>query len=103
VARLTDAPCQIAGSTKIAGLVNGGCWIAQFIGHGAFEGRAPALFDNLFQCRSDPSPTMKLTLCSAVVLAVFFVWMELLFSLGYKPELHRRLQDVRSLHRTDRS
>lgn len=25
-------------------------WIAQFIGHGAFEGRAPALLDNLLQC-----------------------------------------------------
>ena len=25
------------------------CWVAQFYGHGAHEGRAPALFDNLFQ------------------------------------------------------
>jgi uncharacterized membrane protein YGL010W len=24
-------------------------WIAQFVGHGAFEGRSPALLDNLFQ------------------------------------------------------
>ncbi|KAK4048602.1 hypothetical protein OIO90_005772 [Microbotryomycetes sp. JL221] len=53
-------------------------WIAQFIGHGKFEGRAPALLDSLFQ---------------SLVLAVFFVWLEVLFFLGYKPSLHRRLQN----------
>ena len=53
-----------------------GSWIAQFIGHGAFEGRAPALLDNLVQ---------------AFILAPFFVWMEILFFLGYRPELRRRL------------
>ena len=51
-------------------------WIAQFIGHGKFEGRAPALLDNLFQ---------------AIFLAPLFVWLELLFSLGYRPELKNRL------------
>ncbi|KAL8678584.1 MAG: hypothetical protein Q9186_005087 [Xanthomendoza sp. 1 TL-2023] len=51
-------------------------WIAQFIGHGAFEGRAPALLDNLVQ---------------AFLLAPFFVWMEFLFYLGYRPELKSRL------------
>jgi uncharacterized membrane protein YGL010W len=51
-------------------------WIAQFIGHGAFEGRAPALLDNLVQ---------------ALVLAPFFVWMEVLFRLGYRPELRARI------------
>ncbi|SCZ98918.1 BZ3500_MvSof-1268-A1-R1_Chr3-1g05708 [Microbotryum saponariae] len=53
-------------------------WIAQFIGHGKFEGRAPALFNSLFQ---------------SLVLAVFFVWLELLFFLGYRPELHKKLQN----------
>ena len=52
-------------------------WIAQFVGHGAFEGRAPALLDNLVQ---------------ALFLAPFFVWMEILFRLGYRPELKRRLE-----------
>lgn len=52
------------------------CWIAQFIGHGRFEGRAPALLDNLVQ---------------ALFLAPFFVWFEVLFFLGYRPELKRRL------------
>lgn len=54
-------------------------WIAQFIGHGAFEGRAPALFDNLLQ---------------AFVLAPFFVWMEILFALGYRPELKGRVEKM---------
>lgn len=51
-------------------------WIAQFVGHGVFEGRAPALLDNLVQ---------------AVFLAPFFVWMEVLFFFGYRPELKGRL------------
>ncbi|KAI9824232.1 MAG: hypothetical protein M1832_002039 [Thelocarpon impressellum] len=51
-------------------------WIAQFVGHGLFEGRAPALLDNLVQ---------------ALFLAPFFVWMEVLFFLGYRPELKARL------------
>ncbi|KAF3051559.1 Alpha subunit of the F1 sector of mitochondrial F1F0 ATP synthase [Didymella keratinophila] len=59
-----------------AGGINVACWIAQFIGHGKFEGRAPALLDNLVQ---------------AFFLAPFFVWFEILFSLGYRPELKRRL------------
>ncbi|KAA1101084.1 hypothetical protein PGT21_006397 [Puccinia graminis f. sp. tritici] len=56
-------------------------WILQFIGHGHFEKRKPALLDNLFQ---------------SIVLAVFFVWIEALFFLGYKPKLaasiHRKIQ-----------
>lgn len=51
-------------------------WLAQFIGHGIFEGRAPALLDNLVQ---------------AVFLAPFFVWLEVLFMCGYRPELRSRL------------
>lgn len=67
-----------ANSTRVAGVVFVAAWIAQFIGHGKFEGRAPALLDSLFQ---------------SLVLAVFFVFMEVMFELGYKPELHRRLQN----------
>ncbi|GAA5872245.1 hypothetical protein JCM8547_004793 [Rhodosporidiobolus lusitaniae] len=54
-----------------------GSWIAQFVGHGKFEGRAPALLDSLLQ---------------SLVLAVFFVWLEVLFFLGYRPALYKRLQ-----------
>jgi len=34
---------------KIALFLNVASWIAQFIGHGVFEGRKPTLLDNLFQ------------------------------------------------------
>jgi len=51
-------------------------WVAQFIGHGVFEGRAPALLDNLGQ---------------ALFQAPFFVWLEVLFMFGYRPELKARL------------
>lgn len=54
-------------------------WLAQFVGHGMFEGRAPALLDNLVQ---------------AFFLAPFFVWLEVLFYLGYRPELRSRLDDA---------
>ncbi|KAF9625168.1 hypothetical protein IFM89_020035 [Coptis chinensis] len=47
------------------------CWIGQFIGHGVFEKRAPALLDNLTQ---------------AFVMAPFFVLLEALqMFCGYEP------------------
>ncbi|KAJ1931796.1 hypothetical protein FBU59_006593 [Linderina macrospora] len=52
-------------------------WIVQFIGHGVFEKRAPALLDNLVQ---------------AFVMAPFFVFLEILFKLGYRPSLDRELR-----------
>lgn len=52
-------------------------WIAQFVGHGAYEGRSPALLDNLFQ---------------ALFLAPLFVFLEYLFMFGYRPELQRRVE-----------
>ena len=54
-------------------------WIVQFVGHGVFEGRAPALFTSLYQ---------------SLVLAGLFVWLEILFSLGYRPELQARLSKM---------
>lgn len=53
-------------------------WIAQFIGHGVAEGRAPALLDNIV---------------GALVLAPFFVHLELLFKMGYRPELQKQLKN----------
>ncbi|RDW84654.1 hypothetical protein BP6252_02244 [Coleophoma cylindrospora] len=64
-------------ANKVAIGVEVVAWSAQFLGHGAFEKRAPALLDNLLQ---------------AVVLAPFFVWMEVLFKLGYRPELQARVE-----------
>lgn len=65
-----------APTTKVAIAVHAVSWIAQFIGHGSFEGRAPALLDNLFQ---------------AIFLAPLFVWLEFLFMIGYRPELKKRV------------
>ena len=62
---------------KVSIAVHVSCWIAQFVGHGAFEKRAPALIDNLVQ---------------ALFLAPMFVWLEILFFFGYRPELQARVQ-----------
>lgn len=64
-------------TTKAAIALHAVCWVAQFVGHGAYEGRAPALLDNLVQ---------------ALFLAPFFVWMKILFKVGYRPELQSRVE-----------
>ncbi|PWA76964.1 hypothetical protein CTI12_AA227980 [Artemisia annua] len=47
------------------------CWTGQFVGHGVFEKRAPALLDNLTQ---------------AFLMAPFFVLLEALqMTIGYEP------------------
>merc|ERR1719472_453654 len=48
-------------------------WIAQFIGHGVFEGRAPALLDSWDQ---------------AFITAPLFVLLEIFFFLGYRKEFY---------------
>eukprot|EP00834_Sanchytrium_tribonematis_P001348 NODE_32_length_37098_cov_1.132760.p18 type:complete len:191 gc:universal NODE_32_length_37098_cov_1.132760:5198-4626(-) len=52
-------------------------WLAQIYTHQFHEKRSPALLDNVVQ---------------ALVMAPFFVWLEVLFSLNYKPELNKKLQ-----------
>ncbi|RYP38132.1 hypothetical protein DL767_002649 [Monosporascus sp. MG133] len=64
-------------TNKVAIITHIICWLCQFIAHGAFEGRAPALLDNLVQ---------------AIFLAPLFVWLELLFKFGYRRELQHRVQ-----------
>jgi len=60
-----------------------GGWILQLVGH-VFEGRKPALADNLFQ----------------IFIAPIFLSAEILFALGYKPALraavHARALELRS-------
>eukprot|EP01135_Chromosphaera_perkinsii_P003151 Nk52_evm40s236 gene=Nk52_evmTU40s236 len=60
-------------------------WIIQFIGHGVFEKRAPALLDSLVQ---------------ALLLAPLFVWLEVLFMFGYRPALANRIDKnaARAIH-----
>jgi len=60
-------------------------WIAQFVGHYFAEGRAPALLDNL---------------SGALVLAPFFVHLELLFPFGFKPELHKQINNLAAIELT---
>lgn len=52
-----------------------GGWVVQLVGH-IFEGRKPALVDNLFQ----------------VFVAPIFLCAEVFFALGYKPALHAAVQ-----------
>lgn len=52
-------------------------WIAQFVGHGKFEGRRPALMDSLVQ---------------AFLTAPFFVFFEYLFFFGLFQDLHHQIQ-----------
>jgi 2-hydroxy fatty acid dioxygenase len=56
-----------------ATIMNVSCWIAQFYGHYAHEGRSPALLDNLVQ---------------AFLFAPLFVLLEIFFAIfNYKPAL----------------
>jgi len=57
------------------GILFVGGWILQLVGH-VFEGRKPALADNLFQ----------------IFVAPIFLAAEVFFALGYNPRLHREVQ-----------
>jgi len=57
------------------GILFAGGWALQLVGH-AFEGRKPALADNLFQ----------------VFIAPIFLCAEIFFALGYRPALHSAVQ-----------
>lgn len=68
------------------------CWIAQFIGHGVAEKRAPALLDNIAGGESFYLYVSSfMTGSTALVLAPFFVHLEILFALGYRPEMYKQL------------
>jgi len=69
------SPSQLSISSALHVL----SWIAQFAAHTVAEKRAPALFDNIL---------------GAFVLAPFFVHLENLFFLGFKPDLHKRIQNL---------
>jgi uncharacterized membrane protein YGL010W len=65
----------LAGWIAFAVLFVGG-WAIQLVGH-AFEGRKPALADNLFQ----------------IFIAPIFLCAEVFFALGYRPTLHTAIQE----------
>lgn len=64
----------VGGWAWFAALFVGG-WVLQLVGH-VFEGRKPALADNLFQ----------------IFVAPVFLAAEVFFALGYKRGLHDRVQ-----------
>src|SRR5258706_1553670 len=72
---------KLAAGTGIAsawtwfGVFFAGGWIFQLVGH-VFEGRRPALADNLFQ----------------IFVAPIFLVAEAFFALGYKPRLREAVQ-----------
>ena len=53
------------------------CWVAQIYSHKVYEGRSPALLDNLFQ---------------ALFMAPIFVLMESFFMLGWNKEYRKKVQ-----------
>ncbi|OQS03652.1 hypothetical protein THRCLA_21110 [Thraustotheca clavata] len=62
---------------KLLAMIHVTAWILQFIGHGVFERRAPALLDSLDQ---------------AIITAPLFVVLEVLLPLGYRKEMHTRVK-----------
>lgn len=69
--------CALGTPTAVSvfGVAFVGGWILQLVGH-AFEGRRPALADNLFQ----------------VFVAPIFLMAEMFFALGYKREVAERVE-----------
>ena len=63
-----------------------GGWILQLVGH-VFEGRKPALADNLFQ----------------IFVAPIFLAAEVFFALGYKPELQQRMLQLSRAQKAESS
>jgi uncharacterized membrane protein YGL010W len=75
IAQSIAAQGAVQGWLWFGALFVGG-WILQLVGH-VFEGRKPALADNLFQ----------------IFVAPIFLCAELFFALGYKPRLHAAVQE----------
>jgi uncharacterized membrane protein YGL010W len=85
---LADRVSALPLATGLAwfGVFFGGGWVIQLIGH-LWEGRKPALMDNLLQ----------------IFVAPIFLAAEVFFALGYKPALHaavrKRAQELRAAAR----
>lgn len=69
-------------SLLIAGGVFVASWVFQFLGHGLFEKRRPALADNLLQ----------------VFIAPMFIVAETAFGFGFKKDLQERVEEVAKEH-----
>ena len=71
-----DTALRVAGAVFILG------WVVQFVGHGIWEKRRPAVLDNLLQ---------------AFVAPVFLV-AETAFALGFRKPLHAEVQSKMQAH-----
>lgn len=73
-------------STAVAWSIAGGLfvasWIVQFIGHGVWEKRRPALVDNVFQ----------------VFVAPMFIISETAFAMGFRKELEAEVEQKMQAH-----
>ena len=58
-------------------MVHVGCWAVQILSHMIFEKRAPAFLDNILQ----------------IFVAPFFVVIEVMFHLGYRPNSAKRIKE----------
>ncbi|CAI5734439.1 unnamed protein product [Hyaloperonospora brassicae] len=73
---LEGAEAMGVHSVHVCIAIQATAWVLQFVGHGLFERRKPALFASLDQ---------------ALITAPMFVLLEILFPLGYRPELYQRV------------
>lgn len=73
------ALCDYAGPSGVvplAGTLNFIGWFAQIVGHYAFEGKSPAFMNSLVQ---------------SLLAAPIVIWLELIFSFGFLPDLKARM------------
>lgn len=77
-----NAAVPPATSAMIAGGVFVGSWVFQFLGHGVWEKRRPALLDNVTQ----------------VFIAPMFLVAETAFTMGFKKDLEERVEAVAAKH-----
>lgn len=77
-----NATVSPAAAWGIAGGLFVASWIFQFVGHGVWEKRRPALMDNLFQ----------------VFVAPMFIISETAFSLGFRKDLEAEVEQKMQAH-----
>lgn len=75
-----------ASTVKILALLKTTGWVLQILAHKFFEGRAPAFLDNA---------------STAFTMAPYFVLLELMFGLGYKPKLQQQIDSEANRLRTE--
>lgn len=84
-------------ANKVAIAIHIISWIFQLLGHGLAEKRSPKFLDNVVQGKRDITfffcfcHANSLFLVIAFVSAPYFVFFEILFTLGYRPKLYKEV------------